>query len=271
MKAAILAQAMGNRWSLTDYERYAPGFNEAMLAAGCTTVRRAAMWCAQLGHESAGLLYMEEIASGSAYEGRADLGNTQAGDGVRFKGRGPIQVTGRANYTAVSAWAYAHDLVPTARFFVDNPAQLASDRYGFIGPVWYWTVARSDINALCDAGDLTTVTRRINGGTNGIDDRRSRYNRCLALGEAILPTEGDTMSYADDELKKQFASRSKYRTSDKPLDTIAGYILNIDARLHEEFVEREALKGVNWCVELVKREAAKGDKGAQAIVDQIGK
>ncbi len=71
---------------------------KAMIEGKITTHRRAAAWLAQLGHESVSLLYMEEIADGSAYEGRGDLGNTQPGDGRRYKGRGPIQLTGRSNY-----------------------------------------------------------------------------------------------------------------------------------------------------------------------------
>ncbi|QSL99772.1 lysin A, glycosyl hydrolase domain [Gordonia phage ODay] len=80
---------------------------------------------------------------------------------------------------------------------------------------------------------------------------------------------GTTMSYADDELKKKFPSRSKYRDSDKEIDTLAGFVLNVDARIHEEFVEREALKGVDWAVALVKREAAKNDAGAKAVLAQL--
>src|SRR5438105_4889581 len=106
---------------------------------------------------------MEEIASGAAYEGRGDLGNTQPGDGVRFKGRGPIQVTGRHNYTALSQWAFDKGLVPSATFFVDQPAQLASTRYGFIGVTWYWTTQRP-MNDAADAQDLVRATQYVNGG-----------------------------------------------------------------------------------------------------------
>ncbi len=80
----------------------APYLNRAMQEAGINTPRRAAAFIAQLGHESGQLRYFEELASGRAYEGRRDLGNTQPGDGMRFKGRGPIQLTGRANYEAAS-------------------------------------------------------------------------------------------------------------------------------------------------------------------------
>src|SRR5699024_3011785 len=79
-------------------EQMLPGYIGAMRAANITNVNRAAMFAAQLGHESVGLQYMEEIASGAAYEWRQDLGNVYAGDGVRFKGSGPIQLTGRNNF-----------------------------------------------------------------------------------------------------------------------------------------------------------------------------
>lgn len=80
MDLQTLSTAMGNL-STADYERFVSPFNEALFAAECTTVNRVAMWCAQVGHESGGLRYMEEIADGSAYEGRLDLGgNTQPGD-----------------------------------------------------------------------------------------------------------------------------------------------------------------------------------------------
>ena len=184
--AAVLADAMGDSLSLDRYRELLPAVQQALSACGCTTLNRVAMWMAQLGTESGGLQWMEEIADGSEYEGRGDLGNVVPGDGRRFKGRGPIQVTGRSNYTQLSAWANRQGLVPTPTFFVDDPEQLSSDRYGFVGVVWYWTVARPQINSLCDAGDLVGVTRAINGGTHGLDDRRTRWQRCLGLGDRLM-------------------------------------------------------------------------------------
>ncbi|MFT3898846.1 MAG: hypothetical protein QM728_01185 [Gordonia sp. (in: high G+C Gram-positive bacteria)] len=174
-----LSQAMGESLSLDRYRELFPAVVESMTTCGCTTVDRAAMWLAQIGHESAGLRYMEEIASGEDYEGRKDLGNTKKGDGKRFKGRGPIQVTGRTNYTELSKWAHENGYVPTAKFFVEHPDELSSNHYGFLGVTWYWTVARPQINSLADAGDLEGVTRAINGGLNGLADRKSRYEACL--------------------------------------------------------------------------------------------
>ena len=185
MDAATLARAMGGT---ADYHALVDPMNQAMIAANITTPRRAAMWCAQIGHESVGLRYMEEIASGHAYNGRADLGNVHPGDGPRYKGRGPIQLTGRNNYRAFTRWARAAG--HTDIDFEAEPHRLSEPRWGFLAATYYWTVSRPQINAMADAGDLVGVTRAINGGTNGIEDRRARYQRCLALGEALLPTGG---------------------------------------------------------------------------------
>ena len=94
--------------------------------------------------------------------------------------------------------------------------------------------------------------------------------RALEIIGNPTPSEAITMSLADDELSKKFPSRSKYRTSDDPIDTLAGFVLNIDARLHEDYIERQALRGVQSAVDLVKREADKGDEGARAVLCQIG-
>lgn len=163
------------------------GCNKALTVGGMTTVRRAAMFLAQVGEESGSLRYTEEIADGSEYNGRADLGNVHPGDGPRFKGRSFIQITGRSNYLRFSGWAHAKGLVPTADYFIQHPQQLANDEFAWMGPVWYFTVARPMLNQLADKGDVVTATRQINGGLNGLADRQARWSRCLRLGTAILP------------------------------------------------------------------------------------
>jgi len=132
---------------------------------------RLAHVMAQLAHESGGFRYMEEIASGRAYEGRKDLGNSVPGDGVRYKGRGPIQVTGRANYRTFGR-ALGIDLER-------HPELAEIPSIGLAVSVAYWT-ARG-INAAADRDDLVAVTRAINGGTNGLDDRRARLVAAKAL------------------------------------------------------------------------------------------
>jgi predicted chitinase len=175
------------------------GLNAALRLAGCTTVKRAAMFCAQVGEESISLTAPTELASGAEYEGRADLGNTHPGDGVRFKGRGFIQITGRFNYGELSRWAHAKGLVPSATYFIDHPGQLATDNYVWLGPIWYWTVARS-MNHLADAGNIEDATRAVNGGLNGIADRTNRWHLCLELGNAILPSPASTAILEDSML-----------------------------------------------------------------------
>jgi len=192
MDAQTLGTAMGWSLSLERYQELCPAFNAALIQADCTTVDRVAMFCAQVGHESAGLRYMEEIASGAAYEWRNDLGNVYAGDGVRYKGRGPIQITGRYNYGKLSQWAAEQGIVSSPTYFVDNPTELAGNEYGFLGPVWYWTVAR-DMNYYADNRDLLGATKAVNGGTNGLSDRTTRYYNALELGDALLP-DGNTMA-----------------------------------------------------------------------------
>lgn len=157
-----------------------------LAAAQCTNVKRIAMFLAQTGHESDGYQTTEEYADGSEYNNRADLGNTQPGDGPRFKGRTWIQITGRANYTKFSAWAADQGLISDPAYFVNNPTALADLKWAGVGAAWYWTVARSTINALSDQGDVVGVTQLINGGQNGIDDRRARYKQAIALGDRLL-------------------------------------------------------------------------------------
>lgn len=210
MDTATLAEVMGHTVSNARYAALTDAFNAAMVAADCTTVERAAMWCAQIGHESMGLRYMEELWGPTrdqlTYEGRVrDLGNNVPGDGFRFHGRGPIQITGRAHYANLSRWAYDNGHVPSPTFFVDQPAQLAGDKYGFLGCVWYWTVARK-MNVYADRRDILGGSIAINGQRadglpNNLSDRQSRWDRCLALGERILPSTNRTTPMADEPVR----------------------------------------------------------------------
>ncbi|OJH36419.1 LysM peptidoglycan-binding domain-containing protein [Cystobacter ferrugineus] len=150
-------------------EQYLPHLNRAMAEAGINTPQRKAAFLAQLAHESGEFRYMEEIASGAAYEGRRDLGNTQPGDGVRFKGRGPIQLTGRNNYRAAGQ-ALGIDLE-------NNPKRAADPDVGFRTAAWFWN--SRNLNQYADAGNFREVTRRINGGYNGLASREAYYQRAL--------------------------------------------------------------------------------------------
>lgn len=132
---------------------------------------RLAHFIGQVAHESGGFLYMQEIASGAAYEGRKDLGNVRPGDGRRYKGRGPLQLTGRANYRKFGA-ILDLDLE-------DDPDQAADPAVGILIAALYWSL--HDLNTFADKDDLRTITKKINGGYNGLDDRETRTLRAKAL------------------------------------------------------------------------------------------
>jgi putative chitinase len=123
---------------------------------------RIAHFLGQTCHESAGFRTTEEFASGEAYEGRKDLGNTKTGDGVRYKGRGLLQLTGRANY---------HEVGELLNVDLEGQPTLAAE------PVLSLKIAcefwkKKKINAACDDDNLDRVTRLVNGGVNGIEERR---------------------------------------------------------------------------------------------------
>lgn len=237
MDTATLAQVMGNR-SGVNFANEVSGCNEALRLVGATTVLRAAHFLAQCGHESAGLYYTEEIASGEAYNSRSDLGNSQSGDGPRFKGRSYVQVTGRNHYRNLSEWAHSKGLVTTATYFVDNPTQLAAKEYRWLGPVWYFTTQRPNWAAAADRDDLVAVTKMVNGGTRGIEDRRLYLNRAKALGAKLLPdSKWETlMAYYDEDWAPRFGfggprniagiQRIVVHTTENPAGTPAANVAN---------------------------------------------
>lgn len=157
--------------------RYLEPLNVAMADAQIDTPARLAMFLAQIAHESGELRYTEEIASGAAYEYRRDLGNTQPGDGRKYKGRGLLQITGRANYAECSRWISGSDIL-----LIDNPELLATDAlFAARSAAWFWQ-ARA-LNPASDRADVATVSKRINGGTNGLPERVRYYDRArLVLG-----------------------------------------------------------------------------------------
>ena len=111
-------------------QKYLEWLNYFMPIYKIDSDKQVAAFIAQIGHESGQLRYVEELASGKAYEGRKDLGNTQQGDGVKFKGRGLIQITGRFNYTQLSK-----DLKED---FIKNPELLSTPKYAVQSACWFW-------------------------------------------------------------------------------------------------------------------------------------
>lgn len=154
---------------------FVPALNTAMNHYGIVGVARVAAFIAQIGHESGQLRWVREIWGPTAqqlkYEGRADLGNTEKGDGSKYRGRGLIQITGRANYNACGE-ALGLDLI-------NKPELLELPQHASMSAAWFWS-ARG-LNTLADQGEFVKITRRINGGVNGLADRQALYEKALKV------------------------------------------------------------------------------------------
>ena len=162
---AQLVKVMQNAGSRAD--TYLPIINGWAEHFHINTPLRMAHYLAQIAHESGELRYTKELASGRAYEGRKDLGNTQQGDGVKYKGRGLIQITGRANYKKYADFC-GFDVVA-------NPELLELPLGATKSAMWYWQT--HGLNQQADKDDLQTITKKINGGLNGLADRRKYLAR----------------------------------------------------------------------------------------------
>jgi putative chitinase len=130
-----------------------------------------AHFLAQVSHESGGFFYLQEIGSdeyfADNYEGREDLGNTQEGDGIEFRGRGYIQLTGRFNYESYALFC-------SDKTIVSNPSLVARVDHAIGAAFYFWQ--REDLSPIADRDDAIGLTRRINGGENGLEDRLERLN-----------------------------------------------------------------------------------------------
>jgi putative chitinase len=140
--------------------------NTAMTEFAIDSLARQACFLAQVAHESGSLRYTLELASGRDYEGREDVGNTQPGDGPKYKGRGLLQVTGRANTEAC---------LLKLRRNIEDRAYLETPMGASRSAAWFWD--HKGLNAPADQGLFWTISKKINGGTNGLDDRIRHYVR----------------------------------------------------------------------------------------------
>jgi putative chitinase len=134
---------------------------------------------AQVLHESGAFRYVREVwgptKAQAGYEGRADLGNTEPGDGERYMGRDLIQCTGRANYRALAVW-WSLEIHGASPDFEADPVALERPDWLGAAVVWYF-MTRTDLIRYCREGNIEMVTRRVNGGLNGYDDRLRWYDK----------------------------------------------------------------------------------------------
>lgn len=154
---------------------FVTALNTAMNRYGIVGVARVAAFIAQVGHESGQLRWVREIwgptVQQAGYEGRADLGNIVKGDGSKYRGRGLIQVTGRANYAACGE-ALGLDLI-------SKPELLELPQNAAMSAAWFWST--NGLNTPADQGQFAKITRRINGGLTGQGDRQALYDKALKV------------------------------------------------------------------------------------------
>lgn len=166
---------------------YTEQLNIYMPQYGIDTLARITPFLANLAHESGSFNYTREIASGAAYEGRKDLGNVHPGDGKKFRGRGLIQITGRGNYKWCSMGMYGDDRL------LEQPELLEQPGPATQSACWFWAVAKK-LNDVADKPDdyvrvwrgkkysrFEWIVLLINGGQNGLTERKAFYARALAI------------------------------------------------------------------------------------------
>ncbi|MDQ2739692.1 MAG: hypothetical protein M3Y35_13985 [Actinomycetota bacterium] len=197
LTSPLLAQIMGCGQARADecFDNMIAGMRQFNI----DTPIRIGCFLAQACWESTGLVNFAELADGSAYEGRLDLGNTQPGDGPRFKGAGPIQVTGRTNFTQANDALHNSGLLPPSVDIVANPDQARTVQWGFLISCWWWahdqwSPPRSNCNTCADDAGNLACGRAVNEGdpysstpAEGEDGRIAAYNNVLQFGDLALP------------------------------------------------------------------------------------
>lgn len=160
---------------------------------GLDAPHRLAHFISQLAHESGGFKYDHEIwgptAAQKRYDTRTDLGNTPAadGDGKLYAGRGPIQITGKSNYKQFTDWCDRNiQGIPTPDF-VANPDAVNTDPWEGLGPIWFWSTRK--LNEYADENNIEQITKRINGGLNGFDERIRYYVRAALVFLGFEPED----------------------------------------------------------------------------------
>lgn len=178
------------------------------------TRNKVAMFLAQVGHESGSFRFVAEIwgptAAQKRYEGRKDLGNIYPGDGFKFRGHGPIQITGRANHAEMRDRLRTR-LGPYVPDFEENPEALMQPMWGAYAAGEFWSAR--NLNPLAEREDIEAVTRKINGGLNGLEDRTRRYYKAK---EALWSYSTDSALPSSPSLGPGSSVSSEEKPTSKP-------------------------------------------------------
>lgn len=244
--------------SIKKAKNFIDGLNNTLKEYSINTCLKKIHFLAQIRHESGDFIYTEEIASGSGYEGRKDLGNVQQGDGIKFKGRGLIQITGRKNYSNYGNYKQLD-------FTQNNNNLLLSELpYCIDSAGWYWQkYLNVDLNIMANENDLIYITYRINGGFNGLLDRKTKliamltqlkcnnfeYNkleylmrdsRCIKLHDAVFKYARLNTSESKECYSKYLLLTQNYLE----WSTITGWEKNSEKNRNKERIERYRLIAV---------------------------
>jgi predicted chitinase/outer membrane protein OmpA-like peptidoglycan-associated protein len=203
-------------------ELYQPHLNREMKSKGIDTPLKKAHFLAQLCTESGSFKYTEELASGSDYEGRGDLGNTESGDGKKFKGRGLIQITGRTNYTSFGTYC-GEDFITGS-----NNKKVAEPNFSVLSAIWYWS--SRNLNPKAENDEFLDICYRVNGGFNGLKER-AVY---LKKGYEVFK-----ISDGNERLEKIIATISKNLDKVLPLVNAA---LDADPELNAKLAAKKLAK-----------------------------
>lgn len=233
-----------SRMPLARYEELLPLVEEMFGLMGANTIDRRAGVLSQLYPESGAFFYKREIADGSAYEGRCvGLGNCQPGDGRRFRGRGWIQLTGRANVTGFSGWMFRRGLSPSPSWFVDRPEEIETDRNSMLASVYFLTDRRPQFMGLADARNIVEMTKAVNGGLTNLDERRRIHNAALAINANLLPATPTDPLEALLMSNDAAPSWSPFSIPGEPDVKYRDMIRAIDAKVHRDLTFEDAAEG----------------------------
>lgn len=205
VSADTLRRIAGGKPPISNVNSIVVGLNTYGAKFGVEKPHRLAQFLCQIAHESTRFKYDREIwgptKAQRGYEGRKDLGNTRKGDGSKFRGYTPMQITGRHNTTSFYNWCCATFPDVDVPNFVEHPHFMNTDPWEGLGPIWYWAVGNptgKSLNRYADDGNVEVITRRINGGLNGYDDRLELLERAslVLLGYAL--TKGAVSRFQTD-------------------------------------------------------------------------
>lgn len=250
-------------------EKYRDAIWAEMAKNGITSKNEVAAFLSQIATETGNLKWLEEIASGAAYEGRRDLGNTQPGDGRRFKGRGLIQLTGRANYERFAKYAGRPDIMQNPQLVSQDPTLAVQSA------IFYWNT-RKGLREAAQRGDIDKVSRLVNGGTNGLKERHENFasylngkgplwkaEAAVNLGKAGTNTRADWNNIAGTNTRADWNRMNQSPTQAPSKEYMMGMKVFANARQH--VMNNKSLTDIQR-----KKALADIDKSAHQFMEQNG-